>query len=119
MSCTNCPDVPTGKKIIIVYTGGPESAMYAMVRLAIDTGVIHRYLPTVHDDGRIEYNLDPKPLEGYQLEGRVLRPVWPSCIHRHLTARQDDDGQMIVEAFCLNSKGKPLNAKTCATCSNR
>ena len=119
MSCKDCPDTPVGEKIIIVYTGGPPSAPFAMVRLAINNEVVYRYSPTVHPDGSIEYDEVPKALEGYELQDKTLKPIWASCVHRMLKVFQGDTGQLAITATCIANRGKALALDTCVGCSVR
>lgn len=87
---------------LLVYTGGTEAAFYRMVRLAIpiEPGPCGR--PVVHDDGRIEYPQGAPPeIEGYERNGRVFRPAWPSCRWRTLTVTCPN-GCLAVRSCCQN-----------------
>jgi len=115
MGCENCPDKsaldnPAGV-LYVVYTGGPPHAPFAAMRAAVpNDGIIRRYRPAVHPDGRIEYERDvpaPPAPEGYQADASdpwTLRPTWVSCVFRSYRVQLLDDGILNVEGQCLNPR---------------
>ena len=127
MTCEGCPESGQtfGGVVLSIHTGGPASAQYANLALAIvnDPAVVRLHQPTVRPDGAIEYNTDNAPCpEGYEREANILKPVWPSCVYRILRCWQDDDGSLKIEARCMTSglRGhEALSLDGCKACSVR
>jgi hypothetical protein len=132
MGCDNCPDDKTLEGVFfIVYAGGPPTAQYATMQHIVDhtqpNEIIRLYRPTIHSDGRIEYEKDapaPQVPEGYLRDESVpwiLRPIWPSCIYRIFRVQMLDDGQLKIEGLCSNPltgipANKPITREKCSLC---
>ena len=79
----------SGQSLLLIYTGGTESDFYRMVRAAL-TKPGPCGLPTVYDDGRVEYPRgDPPDIEGY---GRAERTEFPTSLARLPMACPDSHG---------------------------
>jgi len=120
MGCEDCPKLQHNRATLyVVYTGGPAWAPFAAMKTAIpDDGIIRRYQPTIHPDGRIEYgrNVPPPPVpEGYQTDHNdpwLLRPIWVSCVYRMYRVQMLDDGILTIEGQCpLLASSRPRNDK--------
>jgi hypothetical protein len=117
---------------MIVYTGGPASRQYQLVKRAITKrNYIARFgEPTVDEDGCIHYTkTGPKPPTpaGYELvpdEDWKFRPVWPSCAHRILRVIHLEDGSLHVEGLCNKPAADKLphyalSVDDCSKCPHR
>lgn len=130
MGCQNCPDDRAFDGVFyIVYTGGPPHAQFVamqeVVRHARQDEIVRLYRPKVRPDGCIEYERDapePPAPEGYaRNEGDpwVLRPVWPSCVHRMYRVQMLDDGQLKIDGICTHPQSGATRREpiTCAKCN--
>jgi len=135
MPCQGCPDFTPSRDdsrpiAVIVYTGGPEYALFANVIrvLAPDKeGVVTKWsCPSVYPAGELQYKqneAEPPSIEGYQRDTSnpwLLRPIWPPCAWRMLRVWREDTGAVSISAGCLcpASNTQPYESLALSQCQN-
>ncbi len=128
--CKDCPHPVSAvfPTVDTIYLGGPRHAQYLVIRQMIpphDPSVITKYgWPTGQDDGSFVYTEGEElpAMEGFEVAGRVVRPLWPFCPSRSLRAALQDTGLLQIEARCMNSLAgqppwQPIRLTACQNCS--
>ena len=105
--------------------GTPSTSSSGQMIPPRDPSIITKYgWPTGQDDGSLVYTEGEElpPMEGFEVAGRVVRPLWPFCPSRSLRAALQDTGLLQIEARCMNSlAGQPpwqrIRLTACQNCS--
>ncbi len=89
----------------LVYSGGPLSSFYRLVKQATPNVEMIHGRPIVHPDGSLEFTGPTPALPGYRQQGPRLYPAWPPCTLRLLSV-QVLDGVLSITGICGNPKAE-------------